>query len=278
VVLGIEVDYLFGCHAEADLTPEQVSAAVDKYYALGVRHIFPVHFDDNGYGGAAFQNNLEKDADGGFDTGRNPVIPSAISFYTEHTEPAPEYDYRTGRRNVRGLTELGKHLIRELIAHGMVVDIDHMRARTKSDTLDICEAVPYPVVAGHVGFVIGQKAYDIGVEGVAHIGMLPDTIAEFQAMGLTAEDLAPMLGSADGYATLWDKAYSMADPTKRTPDGTLLQDEPEPSTWLRAALASMCLTWRPSTPCTTQLTSDRSQPRKRPRSPRCRWTGRCWVG
>jgi microsomal dipeptidase-like Zn-dependent dipeptidase len=356
VVLGIEVDYLFGCHTEADVTPEQLRAAVDHYYALGVRHIFPVHFDDNGYGGAAFQNNLEKDADGGALTGRNPFIPATFGAYTENTEPAPEYEYRTGRRNIRGLTPLGKTLIHELISHGMIIDIDHMCAHSKADTLDICEATSYPVVAGHVGFVeisnddkshegqllpteieriralggmmgvilhqgdineidtwrgpgqtvvehvsgnttntlvqpylyavakmaggpvalgtdfnglaglpgprfgpdvsagghkgpptppgrvaypftalvtgsemgpsvIGQKTYDISVEGVAHVGMLPDAIAEFQAMGLTGDDLAPLLASADGYATLWDKAFNIAAPNKRIPDGTLLQDE-----------------------------------------------------
>ena len=55
VVLGIEVDYLFNCRTESDLTPNQLRAELDKYYDLGVRHLFPVHFGDNGFGGAAFR-------------------------------------------------------------------------------------------------------------------------------------------------------------------------------------------------------------------------------
>jgi microsomal dipeptidase-like Zn-dependent dipeptidase len=357
VVLGIEVDYLFGCHAEGDLTIDQLRAAIDRYYALGVRHFFPVHFGDNGYAGAAFQNDLEKDEDGGADPFRNPFIAATFGAYFMHTEPAPEYTYRTGRRNTRGLTALGKTLIGEAMSHGMVIDVDHMSAHTKADTFDICEAANYPVVAGHVGFVeisnddkshegqlqpaeigrikalgglmgvilhqgdlaqidtwrgpggqtvvehvsgnttntfvqaylyavskmaggavafgtdfnglaglpgprfgpdwdagghkghrsptgrvaypfnalatgapmgqsvIGKKSYDIGVEGVAHMGMLPDAIAELQVMGLTDADLDPLLASADAYATLWQKAWNTAMPNKRIVDGTLLQDE-----------------------------------------------------
>ncbi len=58
VVLGIEVDYLFNCRSEGDLTADQLRQEVDKYSALGVRHIFPIHFSNNGFGGTAFQNAL----------------------------------------------------------------------------------------------------------------------------------------------------------------------------------------------------------------------------
>ena len=56
VVLGIEVDFLFGCRTPTDLTAAQVQEKVDHYYALGVRHMFPIHFGNNGFGGAALQN------------------------------------------------------------------------------------------------------------------------------------------------------------------------------------------------------------------------------
>lgn len=36
VVLGIEVDYLFNCHDEGDLTAGQLRWQLDRYYALGV--------------------------------------------------------------------------------------------------------------------------------------------------------------------------------------------------------------------------------------------------
>ena len=43
--------------------------------------------------------------------------------------------------------------------------------------------------------VIGQKTFDINVDGLAHVGMLPDFIADWQAQGLTEDDLGPLLRS-----------------------------------------------------------------------------------
>jgi hypothetical protein len=70
-----------------------------------------------------------------------------------------------------------------------------------------------------------RKTFDIGVEGPAHVGMLPDVIAEFAAMGLTEGELDSLMSSAEGYAGLWDKAWAVADPSQRVPDGTILEDE-----------------------------------------------------
>ena len=65
VVLSIEVDHLFNCHATNSgpdfpngdprpaCTETDVLEAIDKYYDKGVRHIFPVHNFDNAFAGAA---------------------------------------------------------------------------------------------------------------------------------------------------------------------------------------------------------------------------------
>lgn len=258
--------------------------------------------------------------------------------YTVETEDGSGfgYEYRTGRRNVLGLTALGKTLIREMIKRGMIIDVDHMSARARADTLDICEAENYPVVSGHTGFVelcrgskrhegqllpeeadriqrlggmisvivrqgdldeiitwegpgqpviphtsgntsntlvqaylyavakmhggpvglgtdfngfaglpgprfgpeaspgghrgpepndriaspfraaatgteldlsvAGNKTFDFNDDGLAHVGLLPDLIADFEQMGLTEHDLDPLLNSAEGYATVWNTA------------------------------------------------------------------------
>ena len=73
--------------------------------------------------------------------------------------------------------------------------------------------------------VVGQKTFPVSDDGPAHVGMLPDLVAEFEAMGMTAADLDPLMSSADGYVTLWEKAFNLGAPNKRLPDGTLLQDE-----------------------------------------------------
>lgn len=330
VIIGIEVDYLFNCRNEDDLTPVELDAILDDYLARGVRHIFPIHFGDNGFGGAAFQNPLNYDStSGGF---RNPS-----QFYVMETEDGTPWGYELGegRRNVRGLTGLGMHLIRGMISRGMIIDIDHMSARSKADTLDLCEAANYSgVVCGHAGFVeiskgdkrhegqltaaelervrrlggmiapivnqgvlkdietwrgpgqpvvdhvsgrtsntmvqaylyavsktrgapvgigtdfngfaglpgprfgadrpkgtdpnnpvaypfispitgqpvdryaTGERTWDFNVDGLAHIGLLPDLIADFQAMGLGPAELDPLLRSAEGYLSMWSGSSS----------------------------------------------------------------------
>jgi microsomal dipeptidase-like Zn-dependent dipeptidase len=344
VVLGIEVDYLFRCRTEGDLTEDQLRRELDRYYELGVRHLFPVHFSDNGFGGAAFANALQRATKAELPDGSienllisplNPLGP--LGAYVIQTEDASAfgYKYRTGRRNVQGLTNLGKTLIHESMDRGMIIDVDHMSARSRADVFDICEQRDYPVVAGHTAFVqisrgdrrmekhllpeeverirslggtvavlldqggrkdttpwhgpgqpvvahtcgstsntviqaylhavsmmgggpvgvgtdfngfaglpgprhgrkacpggrgpgpnptldypfraaatgelmarsvVGRKTFDLNVDGLAHAGMLPDLIADFEAMGLSRTDLEPLLGSADGYVTMWEKA------------------------------------------------------------------------
>jgi microsomal dipeptidase-like Zn-dependent dipeptidase len=340
VVLGIEVDYLFNCHHESDLTADDVRTQLDKYYDLGVRHLFPIHFADNGFGGTAFQNLTEATV------GSNPQPPVPLINWVETEDgSALGYQDRGGLRNTKGLTDLGKVLIREMIARHMIIDVDHMSAYARSDTLDICEELRYPVVSGHTGFieinngekrhegqltanevrriislggmvsiilcqghlnqvntwrgagqtviehvsgntsnttvqaylyavakseggpvafgtdfngfaglpgprfgpeaapggttnaagqqelkydfiaaatdnempksVIGQKTFDINVDGPAHVGMLPDFIADWQAQGLTEGDLGPLLRSASGYVDLWssmDAPVALRDP------------------------------------------------------------------
>lgn len=358
VVLGIEVDYLFNCRTEGALTEDQLRQQLDKYFGLGVRHIFPIHFSNNGFGGTAFQNPLQR----GF-VAENPthlwngtaavfsplhplgmpvVSPlnplGTLSAYAVQTEDGKPYgyEYRTGRRSVQGLTNLGKALIREMMARGMTFDVDHMSARSKADTLDICEAADYPVVSSHTGFVeicrggkrhegqllpaeverirrlggivaiiahqgtleeiatwqgpgqtviphtcgntsntvvqaylyavskmrgspvalgtdfngfaglpgprygneacpggskgasgaqlsypftaaatgrlmnqsaFNQRIFNFNDDGLAHVGMLPDLIADFQAMGLSQTEVDPLLNSAEGYVSLWEKAW-----------------------------------------------------------------------
>lgn len=339
VVLGIEVDHLFGCHTEADLTEDRLRQELDSYHALGVRHIFPIHFGNNGFGGGAFEHGLIWDVGGGLLSRRNPL--GTLRAYRIHTCDGRDlgYEYRTGRRNVQGLTGLGTILIRELITRGMIIDLDHMSAASKADTFDLCEAADYPVVTGHSGFleisrgehrherqlhpdeierirrlggmvsfiagqgtldqidtwrghprttiehtcggtanstvqaylyaatamgcapvglgtdlngfavlpgprfgphaapgghhgpapdnpvrypfntatgtrldttVTGRRSFDINTDGVAHVGLLPDLLADFQAMGLNPADLDPLLRSADGYLAVWEKASKRA--------------------------------------------------------------------
>src|SRR5262249_22725701 len=148
VVVGIEVDNVFGCRTEADYSTASLGTALSRYYALGVRHVFPVHFGDNGFAGAAFQNELNGDA-----SGKRDINPLRTYWVETDDGTAVGYTYRGGRKNVRGLTDLGKTLIEEMMNHGMIVDVDHMSLRSRADALDIAERRGCPVVSSHVGFI-----------------------------------------------------------------------------------------------------------------------------
>lgn len=61
-------------------------------------------------------------------------------------------------------------------------------------TLDKSEAFP------------GGKKYDINVDGIAHVGMLPDFIEDLRHIGMTDNDLKPLFRSAEGYIRMWERA------------------------------------------------------------------------
>lgn len=66
VVLGIEVDHLFNCRTLRDCTEQDVRQELEKYYNKGVRHVFPIHFSDNGVGG---HSHIHSPVKGCFDSG-----------------------------------------------------------------------------------------------------------------------------------------------------------------------------------------------------------------
>jgi microsomal dipeptidase-like Zn-dependent dipeptidase len=160
VVLGIEVDYLFGSYPNSGLTEGQVQSQLDKYYQMGVRHVFPIHFGDNAFGSASYDKPLQYD----LNIGDSPTLSllrgypgPIIKPYKMTTQDAsgPPYNYRFrgGRMNVQGLTNLGKFLITQAMAKGMIIDVDHTSYKSRSDILAIAESKKCPVVSGHTGFV-----------------------------------------------------------------------------------------------------------------------------
>lgn len=323
VILGIEVDNLFGCYVSGSCTETTVRQQLDRYFAMGVRHVFPIHFYDNAFGGSSNSNLL---------TSKQWKAPLAKETCRDYA-----YIYDGNQCNSKGLTRLGEFLIRELALRGMIIDTDHMSAQTFKDALNMLEPLSYPAVSGHVGFnelnrgdkshegnrtpaevqriqrvngmvatithqgnlneintepgtraifhtcgnssettaqaymyavnhlpgqpvgigtdfngfagqpgprfgtqacpggkgpgyqakpqlaypftirtshgsvtmnrgLVGQRTYDFNTDGLAHIGLVPDMIADWQNMGLDAKDLDPLFDSAAGYMRLWMRA------------------------------------------------------------------------
>ena len=152
VLLGIEVDYLFGSYIPDPLgllTPDQVKASVQQYYDKGVRYVFPIHFADNAFGGTGLQNPMEA-ADTGVDF--NTPIGDLHTPYILETVDGTNLGYaysglntqgRVGRRNKRGLTGLGKVLI---AGTHSTPDALRCRSHVLADTAPTCSTSPRPPI------------------------------------------------------------------------------------------------------------------------------------
>jgi microsomal dipeptidase-like Zn-dependent dipeptidase len=208
VVLGIEVDNLFNCKesgcpedfglpaarvAPFGLTqPTTLAEAVDAIYAMGVRHVFPVHNFDNEFGAAATwmdpvgvgQAVAEQrwwvtrdcgDGRGEYGFWIDNAIQSImllLGFGVFEVPPIPVYvngnlEPTYASCNVFGLRPMGHQLLQLLMNKGMLIDIDHMSSNSLDQTIAITNAgvggngVAYPVVASHVqAFDLHRKEFD----------------------------------------------------------------------------------------------------------------------
>jgi microsomal dipeptidase-like Zn-dependent dipeptidase len=57
-------------------------------------------------------------------------------------------------------------------------------------------------------YVIGERDFDVNIDGVAHYGMLPDLLQDVKNVGLTVEQLAPLFRSAEDYVRMWETCAS----------------------------------------------------------------------
>ncbi len=181
VVLGIEVDSLFGCKPGVVCSEAFLRKQLQEYYDLGVRHVFPIHQYDNAFGGAAvFKGELNAanrvvaghhfrvrdcSAEGyTYNVKNNP----AIDFLTLLLQGAgfPDQDYYdqfAADCNADGLTATGQTLINVMMDMGFIIDVDHMSRLMLDDTLAIAQARNYPLVSGHSTLRGGQGGHEFSV-------------------------------------------------------------------------------------------------------------------
>jgi len=188
VVLGIEVDTLFNCYKDKPLTTRTectealVEAEIQKYRALGVRHLFPIHLFDNGFGGAAASEDFFNFGNGYvnqelFDVRdcsdtysfRFGAMPSTVDDFLSVAAkklgfPYERYDDMKAHCNQRGLTGLGELAIMQLMKHKMIIDLDHMSASSRGRVLELATQRKYPgLLSSHTGFTkvnIGDKRHE----------------------------------------------------------------------------------------------------------------------
>ena len=140
VVLGIEADTLFGCkQSSGGCTPDSVASEVARYFQKGVRHIYPIHDFDGGFGGSALFNDF---------LGVANVTIMGTHFVSQ---PCPGISDRGSLNcNVKGLTGLGATLIGNLMDRGVLIDIDHMSAKAIDETIALAKQHGnYPLMVGH---------------------------------------------------------------------------------------------------------------------------------
>ena len=85
-----------------------------------------------------------------------------------------------------------------------------------SSCTDQVDPITYPFtsVAGDINFteaVAGNRTYDFGLEGMAHIGLIPEYIEDVRLDGATDDDLEPLFRSAEGYIQTWEKAVARSE-------------------------------------------------------------------
>lgn len=54
--------------------------------------------------------------------------------------------------------------------------------------------------------VTGQKTFDFNVDGLAHVGLLPDLVADLKAIGLPQRYIDSLFQSAEAYVAAWERA------------------------------------------------------------------------
>jgi hypothetical protein len=71
-------------------------------------------------------------------------------------------------------------------------------------------------------YAFGARVWDYNVDGLAHIGLYPDFIADLEKDGLTKADLAPLFNGVENYVRMWEKVDDIDPPTVRC--GTVGED------------------------------------------------------
>jgi hypothetical protein len=225
VVMGTETSLIFGCTMKLDVpacTAGQIDSSLDELYNLGVRQMILVHKFDNAMGGTAGDSGAIAPLVNGanfLETGefwdmRSCPGTDGVSDRTQFTTTpgeTPAQDelfgavyklYGTGAPtlpvypsgptcNTRGLTALGDHAIRRMVAKHMIFDPDHMSVKARQQSMDLIEALHYPGVIS------------------SHSWSTPDAYPRiYKAGGF----IGPFAGDSAGFVAKWQRHQTWADP------------------------------------------------------------------
>jgi microsomal dipeptidase-like Zn-dependent dipeptidase len=237
IVLGVEIDNI-GNFNQVGVSGQMISNEVQRLYDEGVRYIFPIHLIDNKFGGTAvyqdvfnlsnyhvtgkwwdlqcgeageriYHQFIKKDFE--LPLAAAKVVKLKIDFARE--PPDPPKCGGQGHKNKLGLTSMGDQAISEMMARGMLIDIDHMSQLAANATLDKAGKVPggYPLVSGHnqMRSASGEPnennrtpdqlnkiaalggMFGLGSDAVTAAGYLNDYLTASQSMVIASKGLVP---------------------------------------------------------------------------------------
>ena len=206
VVIGMETSSPFRCsefEGEPQCTRAQMDSVLEQMHGLGVRSVFVAHWVDNGYGGAALQSGAQGDF---IDT-----FQLSTTGHPFATEPCGAADEADGECNSKGLTALGRYLIRRMMDRRMLIEVDHLSQKARQTVFAIAERRDYPLVSSHTNtggeWTPGHLARLHGVGGIAtataeDAPAMIDKILELGRYG--GEKLRPIAMATDtgGFASL----------------------------------------------------------------------------
>ena len=212
MILGIEVSNLFDCyHVEREgFTRCDEAAArerLDRYHAMGVRALFPVHKYDNGFSAGDGDRSIIEignfvnsghwsnftdqcpDVPTVFDRGDvafgglnmprdvyDAPAPNDLSGFGD--DPINALSPHLGRLTEpalegdycqnAGITPLGEGLVTDVMRRGMILEIDHFNRRAYERVFEMLEAADYPAAGTH-GINYDGRIYALG--GVSKTGL-----------------------------------------------------------------------------------------------------------
>jgi len=107
---------------------------------------------------------------------------------------------------------------------------------------------------------VGERTFDYNVDGLAHVGMLPDMIQDLKVQGLTDAQLAPLFNSAEAYIQMWEKIErtNVAPPHIPVPPEIVIDvvDGPFSTTTFKASLTVTALDKETGQPRTGKVIID----------------------
>jgi microsomal dipeptidase-like Zn-dependent dipeptidase len=162
LVLGSEVDHLFNCDLGRRCSKEMVDRNLDRMDALGLAILFPQHHKVTQFGDSA-------------------------NFQPLGTGPVTECPEMTMDCAAVGLTDLGRHLVRGMMARGMLVDLGHAGSKPFDDTMTLLEAENYPTQMTHASAhplePNGSAEYTLTWEQIRRIDALDGMVSIHGASG-----------------------------------------------------------------------------------------------